>query len=289
MAKSNIEKGINKASKKAVKKAIRSSKKAVKKTVKQAKKSVKKAIKNLKKKSSKKPIRTSVSGRKYKGLSEATRKRIEQKQADKLVQRRTKRTKDISNLSVEQAIKRANDRLRKIEAIDPNTREDLTQDSNEYRLARKYAIEQYNSKGKIYQRKKLWEEDKLRFISYSEFLKLSKEDQKYYKNVLQNFLKASTTTKRGIAEKYEKAKKTFNDTYGTDLTVEQYKDFFRKFRDLVQADYANHKAYNVLVQSLEFLDIESILTDDKLEQYLKYAYNNQWEKIPRKYRNKNYW
>lgn len=286
MAKSEIEKGIKKTSKKAVKKAIRSSKKVVKKTVKNAKKSVKKAIKNLKKKKS---TRTSVSGRKYKGLSEATRKRIEQKQSDKLVQRRTSRTKDISNLSVEQAIKRANDRLRKIEAIDPNTREDLTQDSNEYRLARKYATEQYNSKGKIYQRKKLWEEDKLRFISYSEFLKLSKEDQKYYKNVLQNFLKAGTTTKKGIKEKYEKAKDTFNATYGTELTVDQYKDFFRKFRDLVQADYANHKAYNLLVQSLEFLDIESLLTDDNLEQYLKYAYNNQWEKIPRKYRNKNYW
>lgn len=318
MVKSKIEKGLNKATKKAVKGAVRASKKAVKKSIRKTKKAVKKAVKAVKKNVKKKPVRKSVSGRKYRGLTEANKRRIEERikarelnAKDKLVKRKTDLTlpsdfdndydykkakrldrinNELKSLSIEQTIKRANDRLRRLEYMNPETHTNLTEDSNEYRLALKYAVEQPNAKGKIYNQKKLFDENRLRFISYDEYKNLSKEDKTYFRNVLKNFLRASTTTEAGINSKYEKALDTFTATYGDIFkTVEEYKKFFRTFRDYVTADKSNHFDYNNFAQALEFLDIESILSSEDYAKTIQYALEGKFENIDRKYRNKNYW
>lgn len=314
MVKSKIESGLNKASKKALKGAVRVSRKAVKKSIKNTKKAVKKVVKAVKKKSTRK----SVSGRKYRGLTEANKRRIEERikarklnAKDKLVKRKTdlslpsdfdndydyKKAKrlerinnQLKNLSIEQTIKRANDRLRRLEYMNPETHTNLAEDSNEYRLALKYATEQPNAKGKIYNQEKLFNENRLRFLSYDEYKKLSKEDKTYFRNVLKNFLRASTSTEAGINSKYEKALETFTATYGDIFKdVDEYKKFFRTFRDYVTADKNNHFDYNNFSQALEFLDIESILSSEDYAKTLQYAFSGDFENVDRKYRNKNYW
>lgn len=275
MAKSKIESELKKASKKAVKGAIKSTKKAVKKSIKKGKKAVKKAVKAVKKATTKKKVRTSVSGRKYRGLSEATKQRIESHAKEKA------RT----NLDVQHAINLANNRLRNLEKLN------LTDDSNEYRLVKKYAIEQPNSKGKIYNFDEE-NEDKVRFLNYSEYSKLSQEDRKYFRQVLRNFLASKTSTKSGINKKYEKAYETFMGNYGDQfptMELEDYKGFFKIYRDMVKTEKDSQRAYNALVQTLNFIDIESALSAGDMAEVLRFVYNDEWGNIPRRYRQQNYW
>lgn len=279
MVKSKIESELNKASKKAVKGAIRSTKKSVKKSIKKGKKAVKKAVKAVKKVTKKKPIkkkvRTSVSGRKYRGLNEATKQRIEARAKEKA------RT----DLDVQHAINLANNRLRNLEKLN------LIDDSNEYRLVKKYAVEQPNSKGKIYNFDEE-NEDKIRFLNYSEYSKLSQEDRKYFRQVLRNFLASKTSTKSGINKKYEKAYETFMGNYGDQfpsMELEDYKSFFKVYRDMVKSEKDSQRAYNALVQTLNFIDIESALSAGDMAEVLRYVYNDEWGNIPRRYRQQNYW
>lgn len=179
-------------------------------------------------------------------------------------------------------VKSANERLRKIEKV-----YNLVDDSNEYRMVKKYAIEYPKTKGKIY---RVGKDDSIRFISEREFNKLSDKEKAYFNEVLNNFMSASTSTKQGIEEKYNKAYETFMEHYGTNypnLTMDEYKDFFKTYRDLVSADKKNQFDYNVLVQSLEFIDIGTALNDNQLEQSMKYVATNRFNKIPKRYKLNN--
>lgn len=181
-------------------------------------------------------------------------------------------------------VKAANERLRKIETVYK-----LTEDSNEYKLAKKYATEYSKTKGKIYDVKRLnkTKGKELRFISESEFKKLSPQEQKYFNEVLSNFMQASTSTKSGIESKYQKSYETFMLHYGDkypNLSIEDYKEFFKTYRDLVNADTSNQFDYTTLVQTLEFVDIEQALTQGQLEKAMRYVATNRFDKIPRRYR-----
>ena len=181
-------------------------------------------------------------------------------------------------------VKAANERLRKIEKV-----YNLTQDSNEYKLAKKYATEYSKTKGKIYDTKRLQRTkgEELRFISEEEYKKLSPQDQKYFNEVLSNFMEASTSTKAGVESKYQKSYETFMSHYGDkypDLSKEDYKEFFRTYRDLVNADTKNQFDYTTLVQTLEFVDISQALNQGQLEKAMRYVSTNRFDKIPRRYR-----
>lgn len=177
-------------------------------------------------------------------------------------------------------VKSANERLRKIEKV-----YGLAEDSNEYKLVRKYAIEYPRSKGKIY--KVSDNMDSVRFISEKEYNKLSKKEKKYFNETLANFLKSTTSTKSGIESKYSKSYNTFMEHYGDkypDLSMEQYKDFFRTYRDLANRDKQNQFDYNTLVQTLEFIDIGEALNQNQLEKAMRYIATNRFHKIPKKFR-----
>lgn len=190
-------------------------------------------------------------------------------------------------------VKTANERLRKIEKV-----YGLTEDSNEYRIVSKYAIEYPKTKGKIY---RLLDEDgnrtndprkavSIRFINKTEYEKLSVKEQRYFNEVLDKFLNASTTTKAGIESKYEKGYTTFMQNYGDkykDMSINQYKDFFKIYRDMVNKDKKSHFDYNTLVQTLEYIDISTAMTDNQITQVMKYISTDRWNKIPRKYRLSN--
>lgn len=179
-------------------------------------------------------------------------------------------------------VKAANERLRKIESVYK-----LVDDSNEYKLALKYATEYSKTKGKIYNQEILRDDHKVRFISESEYMKLSPQEQKYFNEVLSNFMQAATSTKSGIESKYQKSYETFMSHYGDkypDLTMEQYKEFFRTYRDLANADKRNQFDYTTLVQTLEFVDIGQALNQGQLATAMRYVATNRFDKIPRRYR-----
>jgi len=72
-------------------------------------------------------------------------------------------------------VKAVNERFRKIEKVYK-----LTEDSNEYKLARKYAVENPKTKGKIYDQTKLKKSNSVRLLSESEYNKLSSKEKKYF-------------------------------------------------------------------------------------------------------------
>lgn len=178
-------------------------------------------------------------------------------------------------------VKAVNERFRKIEKV-----YGLSEDSNEYKLAMKYATEYSKTKGKIYNQK-LITEGKVRLLNESDYNNLSAKDKKYFNEVLQNILKASTTTKQGIESKYEQSYRTFMENYGykyPNLTQEEYKDFFKIYRNLVNSDKRNQFDYNTLVQTLEFIDIGEALRQDQLQTAMKYVSTNRFNKIPKRFR-----
>lgn len=183
-------------------------------------------------------------------------------------------------------VKVANERFRKIEKVYK-----LTEDSNEYRLARSYATEYSNSmKGKIYDQERLYNDNALRLISEEDYNNLTLKEKKYFNEVLQNILNASTSTKKGIEEKYDKAWNTFKGNYGKkypSLDKEGYIRFFKIYRNMVNADKKNQFDYNTLVQTLQYVDIGEALRDDQLEQAMKYVATDRIHKIPRRYRLQN--
>lgn len=181
-------------------------------------------------------------------------------------------------------VKVANERFRKIEKV-----YNLAEDSNEYRLARKYATEYSGTyKGKIYDQERLFETGELRLVSEEDYNKLSPKAKKYFNEILQNILNASTSTKRGIEEKYDKAYNTFMRNYGKkrypNLSKEEYIDFFKTYRNMVNGDKKNQFDYNTLVQTLDFVDIGEALRLDQLEQAMKYVATNRFHKIPKRIR-----
>ena len=180
-------------------------------------------------------------------------------------------------------VKVVNERFRKIEKV-----YNLTEDSNEYKLARKYATEYSKTyKGKIYDQTRLFDNNELRLINEEAYNKLSAKQKKYFNEVVQNILNASTTTKKGVEDKFKEAHKTFMKNYGKQhpgLELEDYKELFRTYRDMVNADKKNQFDYNTLSQTLEFIDIGSALRDDQLRQAMKYISTNRFNKIPKKYK-----
>lgn len=182
-------------------------------------------------------------------------------------------------------VKVVNERFRKIEKV-----WNLTEDSNEYKLARKYATEYSKTKGKIYDQDKLKSSNSVRLLSEAEYNKLSPLEKKYFNEVLQNILNASTTTKKGIEDKYTKSYNTFMETYGSNykgLKKEEYIEFFRTYRAMVNADKKNQFDYNTLVRTLEYVDIGEALRDDQLKQAMRYISTDRIHKIPKRYRTRN--
>ena len=179
-------------------------------------------------------------------------------------------------------VKSANERFRKLESV-----YNLTEYSNEYNLAKKYATERSRTKGKIYNQKLLKEKGIVRLVGEKEYNKLSAKDKKYYNEVLQSILNASTSLPGGIEEKRQKSYSTFMQNYGDkypDLSRAEYERLFRTYRDLVNADKKAQFDYNTLVQTLEFVDIGEALRQDQLEKAMTYIAKSQMHKIPKKYR-----
>lgn len=200
------------------------------------------------------------------------------------------RPKKYSNTQLAVMLKRANERLRKLEKVHK-----VSDISQEYQLVKKYYEEYPNTKGRIY---KLDTTGRgIRFISVTELNKIIEDmpPEKaaqfvhYFYERIEAFLSSKTSTLKGVKEKTEKAYKTFMNNYAGDnsfkgLTINQYVDFFKIYRDMVKADKDDSFGYNQLSEALEYVDISRAMTDNQMKDVFTRIRTKK--PIPIKYRNK---
>lgn len=244
--------------------------------------------KSTKKKTTKTGLRRSVSGRRYRGLSESVKKRTLEKIKARKKAERVKKTggkvgrpekKFTYNANL---VKTANERLRRLE------KQGLTDDSNEYVKVRTYAKSYPKTKGKIYNISD--DERRIRFLNKEDWQALSPEEKEYFERRLQAFLESETSVTGNIEAKYRKAFETFKANKDSkigdlfkNIEYDDYKRFFRTYRDKVIKDKNDTYGYDVLSQAFEFIDIEKALTDNQIEEIFEYLRDERWDLIPNEY------
>lgn len=156
------------------------------------------------------------------------------------------------------AYKRANERLRKLEAVHTGLKYydednglqtlqgnfDFANMSSAYRSVKRYAEKQGSkTKPQIYRVDE--ETGAIRFITKSEYMKLDDVGKKYYQDMLEQFLSNESSMKTGVEDSYYKAYQTFKEEYPKyrNMSFEEYMDTWRAYHDQVKADEENHFDY----------------------------------------------
>ena len=175
-------------------------------------------------------------------------------------------------------VKAANERLRKLEKVHKGykTGKSLAQSSEAYQAIEEYATSYPKTKGKIYKRNK---EGNVRFLSQTEFDKLSAQDKKYYIERVEAFLGSKSSTASGIKEAHRKSYKTFMENYGDkyqDLSFDQYEDFFEAYNYNMVGDSESHFGYAEWSSALENIKIDEAMNDNQMDQIMEYLRANDW-------------
>jgi len=159
------------------------------------------------------------------------------------------------------AVKTANERLRKLETVNR-----LAQSSEAYKSIERYATDPNAYSSKFY--RQVTNKDGspgIRFITPSEYNKLSRYDQKKFDEIVRNFLENNTTTKLGI----EKARKASYDNFmkkHPDLhwSQEEYNNFWKNYsqaqkdkEDIIEETNDEPIVFEDKEPKKEFLDLIS--------------------------------
>lgn len=201
-------------------------------------------------------------------------------------------------------VKRANERLRKLEAFDdksgsthrqffyknPATDEkgrflegrfDFAGMSRAYRRIEEYARRDgTENQPQIYRIVPITyggkEYESIRFITPSEYKKLNREQQAYFERMVNQFLNDQTSTKIGVEQAYIDAYNTFrkNNKQFQNLSFENYMSTWKTYNDMIKADEENHYGYGLikrLIHDGNFMPeaLES-LTADQANKAMKY-------------------
>ena len=175
-------------------------------------------------------------------------------------------------------VKAANERLRKLEKVHKGIKSgsSLAQSSEVYQSIEQYATSYPKTKGKIYKRNK---DGNVRFISQSEFDKLSAQDKQYYIDRVNSFLGSASSTASGIKEAHKKSFETFKKNYGDkypDLTFSQYEEFFESYNYNMVADSESHFGYDEWSAALKHIKIDEAMSDNQMDQIMEYLRANDW-------------
>ena len=175
-------------------------------------------------------------------------------------------------------VKAANERLRKLEKVHKGykTGKSLAQSSEAYQSIEEYATSYPKSKGKIYKRNK---DGNVRFLSQTEFDKLSAQDKKYYVERVEAFLGSKTSTASGIKEAHKKSYDTFMKNYGDkypDLSFSQYEEFFESYNYNMVGDSDSHFGYDEWSAALKHISIDEAMNDNQMDQIMEYLRANDW-------------
>lgn len=164
-------------------------------------------------------------------------------------------------------VKRANERLRKLETVNH-----MAQSSEAYKSIERFANDPNSYSSKFYREVKNKDGSPgIRFIKPGEYNKLSRYDQMKFDEIVNNFLENKTTTKLGI----EKVRKDNYDSFmknHPDLhwSQDEYENFWRNYSQ-AQKDKEDVIAYTMLTQVFNAVTpFSNGLTDDKLQTLVHY-------------------
>jgi len=164
-------------------------------------------------------------------------------------------------------VKTANERLRKLETVNL-----MAQSSEAYKSIERFALDPNAYSSKFY--RQVTNKDGspgIRFITPSEYNKLSRYDQMKFDEIVRNFLENKTTTKLGI----EKVRKDNYDSFmknHPDLhwSQEEYENFWQNYSQ-AQKDKEDVIAYTMLTQIFNAVTpFSNGLTDNKISEIINY-------------------
>lgn len=163
---------------------------------------------------------------------------------------------------IKRLVKRANDRLYKLEKAG------LQDVSREYREVEHYALGDPAGKGDIYSINPV--RATIRFTSDTRGM--TGAEKAYLINTVRNFLNAKTSTISGTKAAVKSAYETFiskPERGKIDMTQDQYLRAWQAYRDVVQKDKLDHKGYNVFMELIENTNLYQ-MTSDQMDEVLSY-------------------
>lgn len=203
------------------------------------------------------------------------------------------------------AVKRANERLRKLEVITYKGYDaPISVRSPAYRTVQKYAMDKSKMSSKFYRTTDekgnlLLNKDgtpAIRFITHKQFEQmvargeLSEYEQTKFMETVNNFLNARTSIKIGYEEVRQKQYEAFMANHDNlDWSMEDYEKFWESFGEYSE-DKQDKARYGQLTkifadkEAIENLDLRSDLkiTDDTINAVLNYNRENRYNDVPGK-------
>lgn len=165
------------------------------------------------------------------------------------------------------AVKTANERLRKLETVNR-----LATSSEAYKSIEKYANDPNSLSHKFY--REVTNKDGspgIRFLTPSEYKKLTEYEKRQFDETVQSFLENKTTTKLGI----EKVRRDNYDHFMENhpelsWTQDEYEGFFSTYGQM-KKDREDVVAYGILTQILNArTEFSNDLTEDKIQTLVHY-------------------
>ena len=203
-------------------------------------------------------------------------------------------------------VKRANERLRKLEAFDDKSKSShrrfyyKNEDTDEPArylegrfdfagMSRAYRrIEEYARRDGTKNQPQIYrivpvtyggkEYESIRFITPSEYKKLTREQQAYFERMVNQFLNDQTSTKIGVEQAYIDAYNKFIKNPKHDklknLSFEDYMSTWKTYNDMVKADEENHYGYGLIKRLIHDGNFTpqalEELTEDQANKALRY-------------------
>lgn len=164
-------------------------------------------------------------------------------------------------------VKRANERLRKLETVNK-----LSGSSSAYQSIAKMALDKNSIDNPFY--RFFTNKDGstgIRFVLPKDYANMSRIQQKRYEDAVDRFLNNQTSTKLGIESAMKKSYDNFMDSHpDLNWTQEEYERFFKEYSQM-QEDEEAKNAYDRMTQVFEEPgEFGENLTDEKISRILNY-------------------
>lgn len=169
--------------------------------------------------------------------------------------------------SLQSKVKRANERLRKLETVNK-----LSGSSSAYQSIAKIALDKNSIDNPFY--RLFTNKDGttgIRFVLPKDYSNMSRIQQKRYEDAVDRFLNNQTSTKLGIESAMKKSYDNFMDSHpNLNWSQEEYERFFKEYSQM-QEDEEAKNAYDRMTQVFEEPgEFGDDLTDEKITRILNY-------------------
>lgn len=166
-------------------------------------------------------------------------------------------------------VKRANERLRKLETVNR-----MAQSSEAYKSIERFASDPNTNSYKFYREYENRDGSPgIRFIKAEDYYKMSRYDQMRFDEVVNNFLSNATSYKTGIEVVRKKNYDKFMENHpNLNWTQKEYDNFWSSYSQ-AQKDKEEIVAYNAMTLLFNSAKFADNLTDKKINQILHYNVN----------------